>query len=134
MENGPECVLWDRDDGEDLWDDDVWRVRSLVLQRVDPDTFVHVFASLWNFRFGSHASRGRFATERSENDTVAHEICRRMGHILVTIHTVDGIMSGVADRSAVFAIFVFVANLYVVFRYLGYIQCNGPYHLRIERG
>ena len=134
MENGPECVLWDSDDGEDLWDEDVWRVLSLVPLRAGPDTIVHVFTSLRNFRFGSHASRGRFARERSENDTVVHEICRRMGHILVTIHTVEGIMSGVADRSAVFGIFVFVANLYVVFRYLGYIQWNGPSQLRIERG
>ena len=76
MENGPEWVLWDNDDGEDLWDDDVWRVLSLVLQRVDPDTFVHVFASFGNFRFGSHASRGRFAGERSENDTVVHGFYR----------------------------------------------------------
>ncbi len=117
-----------------LWDDDVWRVLSSVLQRVDPDTFVHVFTSLWNFRFGSHASRGRFAGERSENDTVAYEFYRRMGLILVASHTVEGIMSGVADRSAVFAVVVFVANLYVVSRYLGYLHWNGSSQLRIERG
>ncbi len=135
MEHGPnraECALWDSDDGEKLTDQDVWRVLSLVLQRVDPDAFVHVFTSFLNFRFGSHASRRRWAGDRSQNDTVVHGFYRKMGEILVTNHTVEGIMSGEADRSAVFAIIVFVAVLYVALRYLGYLQWNDASQSHID--